>query len=91
MPARKYSASMDSELLDDVEAAARDAGLTVSAWIAQCARDRLGLLGLQKLIDDWEAEHGAFTEEEMAQAHYDLNHPLDPREVMREHRSKRSA
>lgn len=71
---------MDSELLDEVERAAAEGGMTVSAWLAQLARDRLALLGLGQLIDEWEAEHGAFTEEELVLAKYDLEHPIDPRE-----------
>lgn len=66
MPARKYSASMDTDLLADVETFAAEDGVTVSAWIAKAVEDRVALLGLRRLIDDWQAEHGEFTEEERA-------------------------
>lgn len=66
--AEKYSASMDHELLEDVRAVAEAEGVTLSAWLAQAARDRVALLGLARLVDDWEAEHGAITDAEMEQA-----------------------
>ena len=59
---------MDADLLDEVTAAAEEDDLTVSAWITEAARDRLRLIGLRKLIDEWETEHGAFTETELADA-----------------------
>lgn len=69
MVARKYSASMSEELLAGVREAARAEGVTVSAWIAAAVEDRLGLIGLERLIADWEAEHGEISEAEMAEAH----------------------
>lgn len=69
MVARKYSASMSEELLDGVREAARAEGVTVSAWISAAVEDRLGLIGLERLIADWEAEHGEIPEAEMAEAH----------------------
>ena len=68
MAARKYSASMDENLLDEVQQAAAAAGMTVSAWLADVASERVKLLGLARVIEDWEAENGAFTEEELAEA-----------------------
>ncbi|HXH56401.1 hypothetical protein [Iamia sp.] len=68
MAARKYSASMDEHLLDEVQQTAEGEGLTVSAFLAQAAADRVALLGLQRLVDDYETEHGAFTDEELAHA-----------------------
>jgi len=86
MPARKYSASMDDELLDDVERAARAEGVTVSAWLAEAARDRVRLLTLQQVIDEWEEEHGAFTEEEIQKAEEWYATSSTPEEVLAEHR-----
>ena len=73
MTARKISISMDEDLVDEVQQAAEDAGMTVSAWIAQQAEDRIRLLGLAKLVDDWQKEHGYFTDEEMAEVHAELD------------------
>ncbi len=48
------------------EEAARD-GSTFSAWIAEAAARRLKLDAGRRAITEWEAKHGAFTPEEIAQ------------------------
>jgi hypothetical protein len=45
-------------------------------------RDRRDLRALGRLVDEWEAEHGAFTFEELAHAQYTLDHPLEPAEIL---------
>lgn len=73
MAARKLSISMDEDLVDEVQQAAEEAGMTVSAWLAEQARERVRLLGLAKLVDDWQKEHGYFSDEEMAGVHAELD------------------
>lgn len=46
--------------------AAQDDGITVSAWITKAAEDRLAIEEGLALVSGWEAEHGAFTDEELA-------------------------
>lgn len=75
---------MDEELLQAVSEAAKEEEVTLSAWLAEAARERLHLLVAQKVLDEWQEEHGPFTEEELAQADWDLDHPLDPKDVLRE-------
>jgi len=82
MAARKYSASMDSDLLDDVERAAKDAGTTVSAFLAEAARDRVALLGLTRVVEGWELEHGPITDQELTQARDELNAAVPPESVL---------
>ncbi|MBA2326444.1 MAG: hypothetical protein H0V95_07350 [Actinobacteria bacterium] len=65
MAVEKYSASMDAETLAEARKAAEDQGVTLSAWLAEAARDRVRLLGLERLIKDYEEEFGEITEEEM--------------------------
>jgi hypothetical protein len=65
MAAQKYSASMDDVLLGDARADAEAEGLTLSAWLADAAADRLRLKGLRRLVDEWEAEHGAISVAEL--------------------------
>lgn len=48
--------------------AAQQEGLSVSAWISQAAEDRLAIQEGLAVVADWEAEHGAFTAAELAQA-----------------------
>ena len=41
-------------------------------WRNNPAKKKAGLEGLGKFLDEWEAESGAFTEEELARAHAEL-------------------
>lgn len=72
MPAAKPTISLDPELRDQIEAAAASAGVPFSAWLAEAARQRLRRERLLGLIAEWEAEHGAFTEEERTEAQAEL-------------------
>ena len=64
-PVSRRSISLPEDVDAAVEAAAVAAGLSVSAWLARVVehhfRLRRGLAG----IAEWEAEHGAFTDEEL--------------------------
>lgn len=68
MNADRLTVSMDAELGTAVREAAERAGLSVSAWLADAAADRLRneLLGLA--LEAWEAEQGPLTEEELGEA-----------------------
>lgn len=65
MASQKYSASMDEALLASSRAAAEAGGLTLSSWLAEAAADRLRLQALHRLVEEWEAEHGAITAAEL--------------------------
>ena len=65
MGAEKYSASMDDVLLADARADAEAEGLTLSSWLADAAADRLRLKALRRLVDEWEAGHGAISVAEL--------------------------
>ena len=45
---------------------------TVSGWLADAAERKLRAQGLGRVVDEWEAEHGAFTEVELAAAEREL-------------------
>ena len=78
------------ELREAVREAADEAGLSLSEWLAQAAEAKIRadgqarileeaahkrrMEGLGKFLDEWQAEHGAFTEEEMAGARRDLGY-----------------
>jgi hypothetical protein len=84
----KLSISMTPELGEAVRVAAAEAGMTLSEWLAAAAEtklrqdedakilkeaaDKRRSRGLGRFLDEWQAEHGAFTEEEMASARRDL-------------------
>ncbi len=66
-PVTRRSISLPEDIDSAVEAAAVAAGLSVSAWLADLIerhfRIEWGLAG----VAEWEAEHGAITDEEMAE------------------------
>ncbi len=43
-------------------------GKPLSTWLAEAAATKLRAEALAEFLDDWEAEHGAFTAEELAEA-----------------------
>jgi predicted DNA-binding protein len=86
----KMSVSLAPELDGRVREAAVRSGKTLSAWLAEAAEAKLRaeigeeeelqrkMRGLDKFLDEWEAEHGAFTEEELSQAARKLGLPWPP-------------
>jgi hypothetical protein len=72
MAVERFSVSFDERLAAEVQAAAQAAGQPVSTWLAEAARRRLNRDGLLAVVDDWEAEHGAITDDEFAAAGEEL-------------------
>jgi Arc/MetJ-type ribon-helix-helix transcriptional regulator len=69
----RISASVDADLADQArEAVARGDAPNLSAWVDDALRLKLAhdrrLAALQRLVDDFEVEHGVITEDEMASA-----------------------
>lgn len=64
----KRSISLPPELAQDIERAAAAEGTTVSGWIARTAAHRLRLDAGRHAIAAWEADHGALTAAELADA-----------------------
>ena len=64
----RLTVSLDPELAADVRDAAEADSRSVSSWLADAARRRLLTRGLGALLDEWEAENGAFTPAELAEA-----------------------
>ncbi len=69
------SISMDAEIAAQVREAALRAGVPLSAWMADAARAKLRHESLAAFLDEYQAEHGAFTEEELEQARARLGPP----------------
>jgi predicted transcriptional regulator len=69
---RKVTITLDEELVRAVAVAAREAGIPLSRLLAAAAeremRRRIGLAA----VAEWEAEHGAFTPEELAAARAEM-------------------
>ena len=72
MAARKITITIAEELADAIAAAARDEGVPVSRVFAEAAERELRLRAGRALIAQWQAEHGAFTPEELASARAEL-------------------
>jgi len=67
-PSPKLAISVDPDVHAGVLAAAAEDGVSVSAWMTAAARRALLVRDGLTAVAEWEAEHGAFTGEEMAEA-----------------------
>jgi hypothetical protein len=68
MAVERVTVSLDAELAAAVRDAAEADEQNVSAWLADAARHELASRGLRDVVAAWEAEHGAFTEDDLAAA-----------------------
>lgn len=68
MKVDKLSVSFEPDLSGAVRAAAKRSGRSVSGWLADAAAARLRAEALAEYLDQWEAEHGALTAEELSAA-----------------------
>lgn len=75
MKVDKLSVSFESDLGDAVRAAAERSGAGVSGWLAQAAAAKLRAEALSEYLDQWEAENGALTADELATAAAELGVP----------------
>ena len=65
---KKRSISIPPELDAEIAAAAQDAGMSYSAWIAQTARKEFIIRAGLEAVSQYEAEHGPFTPDEIVVA-----------------------
>ena len=65
---KKRSVSMPPELDAEIAAAAAQAGMTYSSWLAATARKEFTIRAGLAAVSQFEDEHGAFTAEELAEA-----------------------
>jgi len=68
MAVERVTISLEAELAETVREAAEADAQNLSAWLADAARRRLVSRGLRDVLAEWEAEHGAFSEDELAAA-----------------------
>ncbi|MCP4957987.1 MAG: hypothetical protein GY925_01825 [Actinomycetia bacterium] len=69
----RVTVSLEAELAEAVREAALADAQNLSAWISDAARRRLATRQLRDVIAAWEAEHGEFSEDELADARRRLN------------------
>lgn len=67
-PSPKIAITVDPEVHQQVIAAAAEEGVSVSAWMTQAARRALLIGDGLRAVAEWEAEHGAFSDGELAAA-----------------------
>jgi hypothetical protein len=65
---KKRSISMPPDLDAEIAAAAADAGLSYSAWLADTARREFTIRAGLAAVSQFEQDHGPFTAEETADA-----------------------
>ena len=68
MGVKKLSVALDERVAEAAAAAAERHGLSLSAWLNRAAQNALALEDGLAAVAEWEAEHGAFTAEEIAAA-----------------------
>lgn len=77
-PSPKLAITVDPTVHRGILAAAEADGLSVSAWITAVARKELQIREGLAAIAEYEAEHGAFTEAELAAARAQVDRELRP-------------
>jgi Mg-chelatase subunit ChlD len=74
MPVRKLSVALEDETATAVAAAAARRGVSLSSWLNEAAEHALHVEAGLRAVAEWEAEHGAFTDGELAEADRFLAH-----------------
>ncbi len=63
---QKLSISLPPSLAEQVREAVRDDGMTLSAFMVEAAENELRRRGMRILVEEYQREHGWFTDEEVA-------------------------
>jgi post-segregation antitoxin (ccd killing protein) len=72
MAAKKVTITLPEELVEALGLAAREDGVPLSRLVASAAESELRRRAGRQLVADWQAEHGAFTIEELAAARAEM-------------------
>ena len=67
-PSPKLAITVDPDVHEKVIEAAAEEGVSVSAWMTSAARRALLVRDGLAAVAEWEAEHGALTEDELVEA-----------------------
>lgn len=68
MPVRKLSVALEVTVAQGANEAAERAGLSLSAWLNHAAENELAREAGLDAVREWETDHGALTEDELAEA-----------------------
>lgn len=72
MAAKKVTITLDESLVAALAGAAEAEGIPLSRLVAGAAERELRWRAGRAVVQEWQAEHGAFTPEEIADARADL-------------------
>ncbi|MGW0214853.1 ribbon-helix-helix domain-containing protein [Micromonospora chokoriensis] len=72
MAVKKVTVTLPEELVEALGSAAREDGIPLSRLVASAAESELRRRVGRKVVADWQAEHGAFTLEELAAARAEM-------------------
>ena len=72
MASKKVTITLDEALVDALIATARDNGIPLSRLVASAAEHELRLRAGQAAVQEWEAEHGTLSPEQLAVARAEL-------------------
>lgn len=73
---KKLSVALDERVAEQVASEARVEGISVSAWLNRAAENALKITQGLRAVAEYEAEYGAFTDEERAWADEQLDRVL---------------
>jgi hypothetical protein len=76
MVAVKRSVAFDPKVWKEAEAVARQERTSLSALVNYALAEHLALQRGLRAMDEWQAEHGAFTEDELTAADESLDRAL---------------
>lgn len=77
MTVRKISVALDESVAAAAMEAAGRSGLSLSAWLNRAAENELAIGRGLAAVSEWEADHGAFSDAELAAADELLDRVLD--------------
>jgi hypothetical protein len=72
MATKKVTVTLPENLIEALAAAAQEDHVPLSRLVASAAESELRRRAGRRLIADWQAEHGAFTAEELAAARAEM-------------------
>ncbi len=68
MTVKKLSVALEETVAESAAASARRQGLSFSVWLNRAAESALSIEAGLAAAAEWEADHGAFTPDEVARA-----------------------
>jgi hypothetical protein len=71
-PSPKLAITVDPDVHQRVRDAAAEEHVSISAWMTQAARSALAVRDGLKAVAEWEADHGALTDTELADARHNV-------------------